>query len=73
MRWATVAMAVGVALAVAAVMAVNVLLLGYGIDRNDPVGRLSPVSGGLAPATSPPAAVTTVDDDHAGRGSGADD
>jgi len=56
--------------AVAAAIAVNVLLLGYGGDRHDPVGRLSPVANLPAPAVRPlPAASTTVTtDDH-----GADD
>lgn len=48
MRWAIAPIAV----ALAAVVAVNVLLLAYGGDRHDPVGRLSPV----ADLPSPPAA-----------------
>jgi len=39
-RWAVVAAVV----ALAAVVAVNVLLLGASGDRHDPVGRLSPVA-----------------------------
>jgi hypothetical protein len=41
----------GVMLAtLAATVTVNVLLLGYGWTRNDPVGRLSPVAYLPAPA-----------------------
>jgi hypothetical protein len=47
--------------AVAAVIAVNVLLLGYGGDRHDPVGRLSPVANLPAPAVQPPRAPSTTD------------
>lgn len=40
MRWTFVTIAV----ALAAVVAVNAVLLLYGGDRHDPVGRLSPVA-----------------------------
>lgn len=72
MRWAILA---AVILAVTAAVAANVLLLSYGADRSDPVGRLSPVANVPAPAPRPsPAPVTTSPmDDHAGRGHGADD
>jgi hypothetical protein len=56
----------GVMLAtLAATVTVNVLLLGYGWTRNDPVGRLSPVA--YLPAAYLPAAPahTHVDDRHA--------
>ena len=58
-----IVVAVGVALA--AVVAANVLLLGYGRDRHDPVGRLSPVAslrGHRRPCRSsrPPPAATTA-------------
>ncbi len=39
MRWSVLAIVV----AVAATVGVNVVLLGHGVTRNDPVGRLSPV------------------------------
>jgi hypothetical protein len=42
-----------VVLALAAVVAVNVLLLAYGGDRHDPVGRLSPVTHLPAPTGKP--------------------
>ncbi len=40
MKW----VAGAVVLALVAVVAVNALLLAYGGDRHDPVGRLSPVT-----------------------------
>ena len=39
MKWLIMAIAV----ALAAVVAANALLLVYGANRNDPVGRLSPI------------------------------
>ena len=58
---------VAVAVALAAVVAANVLLLGYGRDRHDPVGRLSPVANLPATSTTVPQAPTTTggDDQHA--------
>lgn len=47
MKWVLV-----VLVALAAVIAANVVLLSYGGDRHDPVGRLSPVASLRAP---PPA------------------
>jgi hypothetical protein len=45
----------------AAAAAVNLVLLGYVGDRNDPVGKLSPVAPGLtASSTTPAAPVVTV-------------
>ena len=40
MRWAVGA----IVLALVAIVGVNALLLAYGGDRHDPVGRLSPVT-----------------------------
>ena len=51
MRWTLVAVAV----ALAAVVAVNALLLFYGGDRHDPVGNLSPVATQPAGTTPAPA------------------
>ena len=72
MRWAILA---AVILAVTAAVAANVLLLSYGADRTDPVGRLSPVANIPAPPSRPsPRPVTTSPaDDHGGAGHGADD
>jgi hypothetical protein len=61
MRWAIAAVVAGLA----AVVAVNVLLLSYTGDRHDPVGRLSPVANlttrtGKARPLPPPATA----DDH---------
>ena len=50
MRWAIAPIVV----ALAAVVAVNVLLLAYGGDRHDPVGRLSPVADLPAPPVVTP-------------------
>lgn len=44
MKWALV-----VLVALAAVIAANVVLLSFGGDRNDPVGQLSPVASLQAP------------------------
>lgn len=66
MKWALAAVVV----AVVAAVAVNVLLLGYGGDRHDPVGRLSPVASLPHPSPAPPPAVTTTSGEHHG---GADD
>ena len=40
MKW----LIISVAVALAAVVAANALLLVYGANRNDPVGRLSPIT-----------------------------
>ena len=59
---------VAVAVALAAVVAANVLLLGYGRDRHDPVGRLSPVANLPATSTTVPKAPTATtggEDQHA--------
>ena len=39
--------------ALAAVVALNVFLLGRGVERHDPVGNLSPIGHGLRPAPTP--------------------
>ena len=39
--------------AVAGVVALNVYLLGRGVERHDPVGSLSPIASGLGPSTTP--------------------
>jgi hypothetical protein len=39
--------------ALAAVVALNVFLLGRGSERHDPVGNLSPIASGLRPAPTP--------------------
>jgi hypothetical protein len=73
MKWALGAMLA----ALAATVTINVLLLGYGGTRHDPVGRLSPVANlPLVPAagtTTSPAITTPVitipgggDDKHSG-------
>jgi hypothetical protein len=80
MRGAVRPLVIAVLVAVLAGVGVaNVVLLGYGADRNDPVGRLSPVlpvshpvptpAPAPAPATTVP---TTTEDHHGGRG-GPDD
>jgi hypothetical protein len=50
----------------AAAAAVNLVLLGYVGDRNDPVGKLSPVApgivGGPAQTTTPPTTTTARHD-----------
>ena len=53
--------------ALAAAVAVNILLLARGVDRNDPVRRLSPVADLPAPGLKrpPPSVTTTNDDRHA--------
>jgi hypothetical protein len=51
MRFATLLTAV---LAVVAVVAVNVLLLGFRVAGRDPVGQLSPIVAGIAPTTALP-------------------
>ena len=54
---------VAVAVALTAVVAANVLLLGYGRNRHDPVGRLSPVAKlPGAPGTVPQTPTTTGGD-----------
>jgi hypothetical protein len=49
-----------VAVALAAVIAVNAALLSYGRDRHDPVGRLKPVASLPAPASTTPTVPTTT-------------
>jgi hypothetical protein len=61
---------VAIAAVIAAVVAVNALLLGYGSARNDRVGKLSPGAGlpvTPAPVVTTPAVTTT------GDGRGGDD
>jgi hypothetical protein len=64
MKWAMGAVVV----AIAAAIAVNVLLLGYGGARNDPVGQLSPVASlprpSVAPQPAPATTTTTKSGDH---------
>lgn len=72
MKWMIV---VAVILAVTATIAVNALLLSYGTNHSDPVGRLSPIAD-LPPASSRPSPkpTTTVrPDDGGGRSHVADD
>lgn len=74
MRW----IAGSVVVALVAVAAVTVLLLAYGGDRNDPVGKLSPVADlPLQVTTTVPSATvgppTTTGDDGHTRGRGSDD
>jgi hypothetical protein len=69
-RWAIVAVVV----AVTAIAAINVLLLSYGSDRHDPVGRLTPIANLPAQTVKrqplpPPATV----DDSSGHARGNDD
>lgn len=61
MRWIVVAVVV----AFAAAIGVNALLLGYGTNQHDPVGRLSPVADLKAPATTtrPARTETHTEDD----------
>lgn len=40
--------------ALAAVVVLNVVLLGRSVERHDPVGSLSPIAPGLRPATTAP-------------------
>jgi len=72
----TVGFVVLVAVAVAAAIGANFLLLGYGGKSKDPVGRLTPRLAELAvhrPGSStPPPPPSPSDDDH-GRGHGHDD
>lgn len=59
MRWAVGAVIV----ALVAAVSVNVLLLGYGAGRNDPVGRLSPIAHvRTPPVAQQPARAPAVDD-----------
>jgi hypothetical protein len=53
MRIAAVLLALA---ALAAVVALNVALLGRGVERHDPVGNLSPIAPGLRPASTAPVA-----------------
>ena len=50
---------VAIAAAIAAVVAVNALLLGYGSDRNNRVGNLNP--GAVVPVTPAPPVTTTTE------------
>ena len=74
MRWAVIA---AVIVAVTAAVAVNaLLLLSYGTEHTDPVGRLSPVANLPAvPSRPAPGRVTTIpaDDNHGSGRHGADD
>lgn len=58
--------------AVVAIATANAVLLGYGSERSDRVGRLSPVGRQLTtPAPERPPTTTnrtTTDDDHGGHG-----
>ena len=70
MKWA----GASVVAALAAIVAVNVLLLTYGGDRHDPVGRLSPVARLPAQTVRPrPVSPTTTVDNHGGRAQASDD
>ena len=74
MRWAVAAVVV----ALAAVVAVNALLLAYGDQRRDPVGRLSPVANLVhAPVTHvrtrPAQPASTADDGGTRHGVASDD
>jgi hypothetical protein len=69
-RWAVTAAVA----ALAAVVAVNVLLLAYGGDRHDPVGRLSPVANLPARTVKArPLPQPAPVNDHSGRAHGSDD
>ncbi len=57
--------ALGLAAAVACVAAANLVLLGYGREKHDPVGRLNPVAPLSATAPVPP--VVTEPDHEDGR------
>ncbi len=50
----------------AAAAAVNLVLLGYVGDRNDPVGKLSPVAPGIvtSPVQTPPTTTRGHDGEH---------
>ena len=71
MRWALATLVA----ALTAVVAVNVLLLGYSGDRHDPVGRLSPVADLVVRTVKarplPPPPTTTVRA-HAPRTNGSE-
>lgn len=58
MRW----IVVGVVVALVAAIGVNALLLGYGTNRHDPVGRLSPVANLQTPTVATP--TTTAQATH---------
>ena len=60
---------------VAAAVAVDLVLLGYVGNRNDPVGKLSPVAPALlAPATTPTVPPpTALPPHHHDEGGGSDD
>jgi len=72
-RWAVAAVVV----ALAAVVAVNALLLAYGERRRDPVGRLSPVTSlihaPVAHPRTPPAAQPPSTSEGGGRDGAASD
>ncbi len=58
MRW----IVAGVVVALVAAISVNALLLGYGTNRHDPVGRLSPIANLRTPTVKTP---TSTTDTHA--------
>lgn len=64
MKW----LVASVAVALAAVVAANALLLVYAGNRNDPVGRLSPVARiRPGPSAQPPAPRVATTPSHAGE------
>lgn len=63
MKW----LIVSVAIALAAVIAANALLLVYGGNRNDPVGRLSPIAKTHPNLTPQPATPVTETTPRAGQ------
>jgi len=62
MKW----LLASIAIALAAVVAANALLLVYGGTRNDPVGRLSPIAK-IRPGSQPPSPRVTDTPSHGGR------
>jgi hypothetical protein len=57
MRVAAVLVALG---ALAAIVALNVFLLGRSVERHDPVGKLSPIAAGLGPIAGTSGTTTVV-------------
>jgi len=57
MRVAAVLLALG---ALAAIVALNVFLLGRSVERHDPVGKLSPIAPGLGPIAGTSKTTTVV-------------
>ncbi len=55
-----------VLVSVAAIALANVVLLGYGSERSDRVGNLSPRARIDHPTTTAPATTQTTDDHHEG-------